>query len=72
MKTEASGDPITSNPGQDGAPICLHGPDRGTVSSSLLALRKPLARSNYLHSQGPPDQTPYEDLSALYGQMSKK
>lgn len=61
---------ICANPGQDGAPICLHGPDRGTVSSSLLALRKPLARSSYLHAQGPPDQTPYTDQSPLFAQLT--
>ncbi len=57
---------LCANPGQDAPDICLHGPDRGTVSSSLIALRQPLAGSSYLHAQGPPDSTPYEDLSSLF------
>ncbi len=51
---------------QTGTPsICLRGPDRGTVSSSLIALRTPPAAGAYLHAQGPPDQTPYQDYSHL-------
>jgi uncharacterized protein with NRDE domain len=46
-------------------PICLRGEDRGTISSSIFALRPSLAESVYLHAQGPPDQTPYEDCSEL-------
>ena len=61
---------ICANSGEDGPPICLHGPDRGTVSSSLLALRKPLSRSTYFHAQGSPDQTPYADLSHLLVQLT--
>jgi hypothetical protein len=49
----------------DNPPICLHGERSGTVSSTIVALRSPLARSSYLHSQGPPDRTPYADLSHL-------
>src|SRR5437773_1341863 len=32
-------------------PICLRGDKKGTVSSSLVALRQPLARSTFLHAQ---------------------
>jgi uncharacterized protein with NRDE domain len=46
-------------------PICLRGADRGTVSSSLLALRSPPAPSTYLHAQGPPGEVSYEDCSHL-------
>ena len=42
----------------------------GTVSSSLIALRRSLAHSVYLHAQGPPDRTPYEDCSALLRQLA--
>jgi uncharacterized protein with NRDE domain len=52
-----------------GPPICLHGPDRGTVSSSLIALTRPPSASVYLHAQGPPDRTPYEDYSHLLRQI---
>jgi uncharacterized protein with NRDE domain len=45
--------------------ICHHGRDRGTVSSSIVVLRPSLADSVYLHAQGPPDRTPYQDYSAL-------
>jgi uncharacterized protein with NRDE domain len=53
--------------GNGDPPICLHGKDGGTVSSSIVALRSPLSRSTYLHAQGPPDRTPYSDFSELMG-----
>ena len=49
----------------DAPPVCFRLAERGTVSSSIVALRRPLDRSTYLHAQGPPDQTPYEDYSHL-------
>jgi uncharacterized protein with NRDE domain len=55
--------------GGDSPPICLHGKDRGTVTSSIIALRIPRGRSTYLHAQGPPDQTPYVDLSHLLREL---
>ena len=51
-------------------PICLHGDDHGTTSSTLVALRGSPADGVYLHAQGPPDLTPYEDYSGLLGQMA--
>jgi uncharacterized protein with NRDE domain len=51
--------------------ICLHGAERGTTSSSIIALRPSLAKSVYLHAQGPPDQTPYTDYSDLLRQMAE-
>lgn len=51
-------------------PICLHGQDRGTVSSSLLCLRDKPDRSLYHHAQGPPDQYPYQDFSFLLSEMT--
>jgi uncharacterized protein with NRDE domain len=53
-------------------PISLHLETRGTVSSSLLVLRGDpvdLGASTYLHSQGPPDRTPYTDRSDLVRQL---
>jgi uncharacterized protein with NRDE domain len=41
----------------------------GTVSSSVVALRPAIADSTYLHAQGPPDRTPYADLSHLFGEL---
>jgi uncharacterized protein with NRDE domain len=54
----------------DHPPMCLHGTGRGTVSSTVLALRLPLTRSIYLHAQGPPDQVAYEDCSALLHELA--
>jgi uncharacterized protein with NRDE domain len=56
--------------GADGQPaICLRGRDKGTVSSTLLALRRDLAARIYLHADGPPDRTPYRDYSELLWQL---
>jgi uncharacterized protein with NRDE domain len=49
----------------DDPPMCFRDKDRGTVSSSIVALRRVLTESTYLHAQGPPCQTPYEDYSHL-------
>jgi transport and Golgi organization protein 2 len=51
-------------------PVCLRGEDRGTTSSTIVALRPALAESVYLHAQGPPDETPYKDYSELLRQMA--
>jgi uncharacterized protein with NRDE domain len=51
--------------GADGPAICLRAGERGTVSSSIVAVRSPLATGVYLHAQGPPDVTPYADYSQL-------
>jgi uncharacterized protein with NRDE domain len=53
----------------DPPPICLRGEKRGTVSSSVVAVRSRLAESTYLHAQGPPDVTPYVDYSHLVRQL---
>jgi uncharacterized protein with NRDE domain len=50
-------------------PICFRLPERGTVSSSLLALPARLEEGVYLHAQGPPDVAPYEDVSGLLKQL---
>jgi hypothetical protein len=49
--------------GGDGEPaICFHGAERGTVSSTIIAV--PFSgQALYLHAQGPPDRTPYVDYS---------
>jgi uncharacterized protein with NRDE domain len=55
---------LCSQPGDGDPPMCLRGSDRGTVSSTIVALSPRLtAGSIYLHAQGPPDQSPYEDCS---------
>jgi uncharacterized protein with NRDE domain len=55
--------------GPEGAPVCFRGPERGTVSSSLLALRPALGDGQYLHAQGPPDRVPYADCSHLLREL---
>lgn len=54
-----------------GPAMCLHGETHGTVSSSILALRQPLNRGLYMHAQGPPDRTPYDDYSHLLEELAK-
>jgi uncharacterized protein with NRDE domain len=50
--------------------ICLRRGDRGTVSASILLIRQRLSESRYLHAQGPPDETPFEDYSELLKRLS--
>ena len=47
-------------------------PDRGTVSSSVIALRGSLRDSVYRHAQGPPDRTPYRDCSHLLKEIAPR
>ncbi len=56
--------------GNDGPPMCLRESHRGTVSSSIIVVRRPLASGVYLHAQGPPDVTPYADYSHLLRDLS--
>lgn len=51
------------------AAICLTGRDRGTVSSTVVALRPSLVDSGYWHAPGPPSRTAFEDLSPLLGRI---
>lgn len=53
-------------------PICLRGADRGTVSSTIVALGPKLEESSlYLHAQGQPDRTPYEDYSPQLARLAR-
>ncbi len=61
---------LCAQTGNGDPPICLRGKQGGTVSSSIVALRFPLNRSIYLHAQGPPDRTPYQDYSALMTELA--
>jgi hypothetical protein len=47
-------------------PICLIGADRGTVSSTVLGIARDPAKSRYWYAPGPPNVTPYEDLTAQF------
>lgn len=51
--------------GELGPPICLHGQDRGTVSSTVIALPQRPGQARYLHSNGPPCTSDYEDFSGI-------
>jgi uncharacterized protein with NRDE domain len=63
---------LCAQPGGDGVPaMCFRGPDRGTVSSTIVALRPSLAGSVYLHAQGAPDRTPYADCSSLLQELAR-
>jgi uncharacterized protein with NRDE domain len=59
----ASHDPV-------GSPVCFRHAERGTVCSTILALRPELARSTLLHAQGSPDTEPYLDRSELFVRLS--
>jgi hypothetical protein len=61
---------LCAQTGNGGPPICLHGDEGGTVSSSIVVLRPSLAESIYLHAQGPPDRTAYEDYSHLLQELA--
>jgi uncharacterized protein with NRDE domain len=52
-------------------PICFRDTNRGTVSSSLLVIPRRLADGVYLHAQGPPDRTPYQDYSGLMIELAR-
>ena len=56
---------LCAQTGNGTPPMCLRGDKGGTVSSSIVSLRTPLAGSTYLHAQGPPDREPYLDVSHL-------
>jgi uncharacterized protein with NRDE domain len=63
---------LCAQTGNHDPPICLHGADRGTVSSTLLAMRPSLQQSRLVHAQGPPDRKPYEDYSPLLHALAPK
>lgn len=46
--------------------VCILDPDRdyGTRSSSIVVLEPDASQSLFMHANGPPDSTPYDDLSS--------
>lgn len=60
---------VCSHSAPDHPPICFRTEERGTVSSTIIALkgaeRVSLRSSHYLHAMGPPDRTEYLDYSEL-------
>ncbi len=59
---------IVSHTGEP-TPICLRGENHGTVASTLISLGNRPRRSRLLHSNGPPDRTPYVDRTALLWEL---
>jgi hypothetical protein len=54
------------SPSTEGRPsMVLRGPEKGTVSSTLLSLGKKPRDAIYQYSAGPPDMSKYEDFSPL-------
>ena len=50
----------------DGYPVCKHGTQYGTVSSTLLQLpAKGIQKARYLYSSGQPCTSPFEDYSSI-------
>ncbi|MHB1426275.1 MAG: NRDE family protein [Gemmataceae bacterium] len=49
----------------DHPPVCFRDRDRGTLSSTIVALRRARSDSTYLHAQGPPCEAPYADYSHM-------
>jgi len=62
---------LCGQPGNGDPPICVRTKQGGTVSSSVILLTASLSQSVYLHAQGPPDRTPYEDFSNLLREMAE-
>jgi uncharacterized protein with NRDE domain len=63
---------LCADPGNGGPPMCLRGREGGTVSSTLILLRRSLARSGLWHCQGPPDRNEYVDYSHLLRELDAK
>ena len=57
--------------GEGSAPLCIHFPGGGTVSSTILALdNADPAQHVLLYANGSPCENPYRDYSALLRQLS--
>ncbi|MCS6851072.1 MAG: NRDE family protein [Gemmataceae bacterium] len=57
----------------NGSPaMCLHGPEAGTVSSTIVVVRQPVSRGWLGHAQGPPDRVGYEDYSYLLRRLNRE
>jgi uncharacterized protein with NRDE domain len=61
---------VCSHHPPENPPIVVRLEHGGTVSSTLLALRSPLASGSLWHAQGPPDLTPYNDVSHLLRELA--
>src|SRR5262249_11029088 len=55
----------------DGPPMCLHGQEGGTVSSTVIILRAPVFGSEIWHCQGSPDRQPYVNCSDLFCELNQ-
>jgi uncharacterized protein with NRDE domain len=62
---------ICSDNSPDAPPMCIHGQQGGTVSSSVIVLRSPLSGSEIWHCQGSPDRRPYVNCSHLFCELGQ-
>jgi len=63
---------IDHGDGDGAGAICVHHSQRGTVSSSIVALHESLpSLHRYLHAEGPPCQNAYEELRVFAGRARK-
>jgi uncharacterized protein with NRDE domain len=62
---------LCSQTGNGQPAMCIRGKEGGTVSSTIVLLGTSWPASRYLHAQGPPDRTPYEDHQALLRGLDK-
>jgi uncharacterized protein with NRDE domain len=62
---------LCAQTGNSDPPMCLRGKKSGTISSSIVTLREPMSEGGYLHAQGPPDRTPYQNYAHLLQQLSR-
>jgi uncharacterized protein with NRDE domain len=61
---------LCSQSGGEHPRMVRRGANKGTVSSTILAIREPLQDSIYRHAQGPPDHTPYRNYSHLFQELN--
>jgi hypothetical protein len=62
---------ICSDNSPDAPPMCLHGQQGGTVSSSVIILRAPVFVSEIWYCQGSPDRKPYSNCSHLFCELGQ-
>jgi hypothetical protein len=67
---------VCSHTAPEYPPVCFRTEERGTVSSTVIALggsdRISLRSSHYWHAPGPPDRTEYRDYSELLRHLEEE
>jgi hypothetical protein len=62
---------VCSDQSAGALPMCIHGQQGGTVSSSVIILRTPVSESEIWHCQGSPDRRPYVNCSDLFCELGQ-